>query len=189
MDAIAAQKMEAETAMTARAQQGDREAFTELVRSHYTGVVNVVYRMCGDARLAEDAAQETFIKAWLNLASFRTGTSMRSWLYRIGVNTALDVLRRERGADASLEPTWLADPAAGPEAALLKRERSAAVQRAILSLTEANRAILVLREYGGLSYAEIAAALDIPAGTVMSRLNYARTRLRGILTPEFGEQI
>ncbi|MFZ3079382.1 MAG: sigma factor-like helix-turn-helix DNA-binding protein, partial [Bellilinea sp.] len=65
----------------------------------------------------------------------------------------------------------------------------AAVQRAILSLTEANRAILVLREYGGLSYAEIAATLDIPAGTVMSRLNYARTRLREILAPEFGERI
>ena len=114
---------------------------------------------------------------------------MRSWLFRIGINAALDVLRRERGAGASLESTWLADPAAGPEAELLKRERSTAVQRAILSLTEANRAILVLREYGGLSYSEIAAALDIPAGTVMSRLNYARTRLREILTPEFGERI
>lgn len=183
---LAAQKVETETAMTTKAQQGDRDAFTELVRSHYTGVVYVVYRMCGDPRLAEDAAQETFIKAWLNLSAFRAGTSMRSWLYRIGINAALDALRREHGAGASLESTWLADPAAGPEAELLKRERSAAVQQAILSLTEANRAILVLREYGGLSYAEIAATLDIPAGTAMSRLNYARTRLREILAPEFG---
>ncbi|MHB0987140.1 MAG: sigma factor [Bellilinea sp.] len=68
----------------------------------------MVFRMCGDTRLAEDSAQETFIKAWLNLTSFRAGTSMRNWLYRIGVNAALDALRRERGAGASLESTWLA---------------------------------------------------------------------------------
>lgn len=184
---LAAQVVEIETALTERAQQGDREAFAELVRSHYEGVVRVVYRLCGDAALAEDAAQETFIKAWLNLSSFRAGTSLRSWLYRIGVNSALDALRRERAKPDEMEAARLADSADGPETRLLQKERGAAVQRAILSLTEANRAILVLREFGGLSYAEIAATLDIPTGTVMSRLNYARTRLREILAPEFGE--
>ncbi len=177
-----------EAALATRAQQGDRDAFGELVRGHYPGVVNVVYRMCGDARLAEDSAQETFIRAWQHLTSFRPGTSLRNWLYRIGINAALDVLRRERVTPADLEAVELADPTASPEAELIQKERGASVQRAILSLSESNRSILILREYGGLSYQEIAAVLDIPAGTVMSRLNYARGRLREILAPEFGEQ-
>ena len=67
-----------EAALAARAQQGDREAFGDLVREHYSGVVNVVYRMCGDVKLAEDSAQETFIRAWQHLDSFRPGTSLRS---------------------------------------------------------------------------------------------------------------
>lgn len=179
---------EGESALIRRAQQGDRDAFTEIVRSHYPGVVRVIYRLCGDSVLAEDAAQDTFLKAWQHLISFKAGTSLKSWLYRIGVNTALDALRRGRNTPVDLEAVRAADNTAGPEEALLQKERSAAVQAAILSLSEANRAILVLREYGGLSYAEIAAVLDIPVGTVMSRLNYARSRLREILAPDFGEQ-
>ena len=178
-----------EAALATRAQQGDRDAFGELVRGHYPGVVNVVYRMCGDVKLAEDSTQETFIRAWQHLDSFRPGTSLRSWLYRIGINAALDVLRREKVSPAELESVELTDPAASPEVEIIQKERSALVQRAILSLSEANRAIIILREYGGLSYQEIAAALDIPAGTVMSRLNYARGRLRELLAPEFGEQL
>lgn len=186
---LAAQTIEIESALTAKAQHGDREAFSELIHSHYDAIVNVVYRMCGDAVLAEDAAQETFIKAWINLAAFKSGTSMRSWLCRIGINCALDVLRRKRAQLADIEDLPLTDGSAGPEEQLVQKERAKIVQKAILSLTEANRAILVLREYGGLTYAEIAAALDIPSGTVMSRLNYARTRLREILAPEFGGQL
>ncbi len=185
---LATQIAESEAALTARAQQGDREAFAALIRSHYPGLVRVIYRLCGDAGLAEDAAQETFLKAWQRLISFTPGTSLKSWLYRIGVNTALDALRRGWNAPVDLEAVSAADDAAGPEEALLQKERSRTVQAAILSLSEANRAILVLREYGGLSYAEIAAVLDIPAGTVMSRLNYARNRLRERLETEFGGQ-
>ncbi len=185
---LAIQTAESELELTARAQQGDRDAFAELVRSHYPGLVRVIYCLCGDAALAEDAAQETFIKAWQHLVSFQPGTSLKSWLYRIGVNTALDALRRGRHTPLDLEAVRAADGSAGPEDALLQKERARTVQAAILSLSEANRAILVLREYGGLSYAEIAAALDIPPGTVMSRLNYARNRLRERLEAEFGGQ-
>ena len=78
------------------AQNGDRGAFSELVRIHSQGVMNVIYRMCGDAQVAEDAAQETFIRAWLHLASYRPQTSLRSWLYRIAVNAATDMLRKEK---------------------------------------------------------------------------------------------
>ena len=142
--------------------------------------------MCGNVELAEDAAQDAFIQAWLNLSSFRPGTSLRNWLYRIAVNAALDVLRREPKAPSlDVESLSMADPLAGPEAAFLQKERTVIVQQAILSLTEASRAVLVLREYGGLSYQEIASALDIPLGTVMSRLNYARDRLKELLVSQF----
>jgi RNA polymerase sigma-70 factor (ECF subfamily) len=180
---------ETEMALIEEAQKGDRNAFGELVRHHHPGVVNVVYRMCGDVELAEDAAQDAFIQAWLNLSSFRPGTSLRNWLYRIAVNAALDVLRRKPKVPfADVETLSMADPLAGPEAAFLQKERTVIVQQAILSLTEASRAVLVLREYGGLSYQEIASTIDIPLGTVMSRLNYARDRLKEILVPQFLNQ-
>ena len=176
---------ETEAALIAKAQNGDRDAFGELVRHHHPGVVNVVYRMCGDVELAEDAAQDAFIRAWLNLPSFRPDTSLRNWIYRIAVNAALDVLRREPKTPlVDLETLSMPDSVAGPEFVLLEKERAFAVQQAILSLTEANRSVLTLREYGGLSYQEIAATLNIPLGTVMSRLNYARDRLKELLAPQ-----
>lgn len=175
---------EAEAALVAKARDGDRSAFGELVRRHHRGVVQVIYRMCGDGELAQDAAQEAFIRAWLNLPRFRPGSSLRSWLYRIAVNAALDALRRDsRIADVDPGSLDIADSQDGPEAALLEKERAALVRKAILDLSEAGRSVLVLREYGGLSYREIAAALDIPIGTVMSRLNHARKGLKQALSP------
>jgi len=183
---VAIPHAETEAALIEKAQKGDRSAFGELVRHHHPGVVNVVYRMCGDTQLAEDAAQDAFIQAWLHLSTFRPDSSLRNWLYRIAVNAALDVLRREpKTPFAEFESLAMPDPLAGPEAALLQKERALVVQQAILSLAETSRAVLVLREYGGLSYQEIAKALDIPLGTVMSRLNYARDRLKDLLAPQF----
>ena len=168
-----------ETDLILRAQRGERSAFSELVCLHADGVRNVVYRMCGDAQLAEDAAQETFIQAWTHLRSYHPGTSLRNWLYRIAVNAATDLLRKEkRILPNALEDLQLQDPQLGPEALLFEEERTALIQKAILSLPEASRAVLVLREYEEMSYHEIADALDIPVGTVMSRLNYARKTLK-----------
>jgi RNA polymerase sigma-70 factor (ECF subfamily) len=168
-----------ETELVARAQNGDRNAFSELVRIHAQGVINVIYRMCGDVHIAEDAAQETFIQAWLHLSSYRTQTSLRNWLYRIAVNAATDMLRREkRILPNALEDLQLKDPQLGPEALFSQGERTALVQKTVLLLPDASRAVLVLREYEGMSYHEIADALDIPVGTVMSRLNYARKLLK-----------
>ena len=177
---------ETEAALIAKAQCGNRNAYGELVRHHHPGVIKVIYGMCGDAELAQDAAQDAFIQAWLHLPTFRPGTSLRNWLYRIAVNAALDVLRRDtKIADIDFETLSMPDPQASPEAALLQKERTIAVQQAISALTEASRSVLVLREYGGLTYHEIAAALDIPLGTVMSRLNYARQQLKQSLQPHF----
>lgn len=177
---------ETEAVLIAKAQSGNRNAYGELVRHHYPGVIKVIYRMCGDMELAQDAAQDAFIRAWSHLPTFRPGTSLRNWLYRIAINAALDVLRRDaKIADTDFETLSMPDPQAGPEAALLQKERTVAVRQAILALTEASRSVLVLREYGGLTYHEIAAALDIPLGTVMSRLNYARNQLKQSLRPHF----
>lgn len=168
-----------ETELVARAQNGERNAFSELVRIHAQGVINVIYHMCGDVHIAEDAAQETFIQAWSHLSSFRPQTSLRNWLYRIAVNAATDMLRREkRILPNSLEDLQLKDPQPGPEALFSQRERTDLIQKTVRSLPDASRAVLVLREYEGMSYHEIADALDIPVGTVMSRLNYARKLLK-----------
>ena len=168
-----------EIELITKAQQGDRNAFSELVRIHAQGVMTVIYRMCGDVQLAEDAAQETFIQAWLHLSSFRPQSSLRNWLYRIGVNAATDMLRKQkRILPDDLEDLQLKDPQLGPEGVFSQEEQTALVQKAVLSLPDTSRAVLVLREYEGMSYHEIAEALDIPVGTVMSRLNYARKLLK-----------
>lgn len=168
-----------ETELVMQAQTGDRNAFSELIRLHAQGVRNVIYRMCGDVQLAEDAAQETFIRAWQNLSSYRTQTSLRNWLYRIAVNAATDMLRKERRIlPDDIDDLHLTDGQLGPEAMASQNERAVLVQNAILSLPDASRAVLVLREYEELSYQEISSTLDIPLGTVMSRLNYARKLLK-----------
>lgn len=172
--------------LIAQAQQGDRRAFGELVRRHREGVVNVVYRMCGDANLAEDAAQEAFIRAWTHLPNYRPRSPFRNWLYRIATNAARDALRRERET-VDVDNLPLIAPNAGPEETMEKAERGERVQQAVLALPTASRAVLVLREYEGLSYREIADTLSIPIGTVMSRLNYARNRLRESLAPYLEE--
>jgi len=171
-----------ETELVIQAQKGDRNAFSELVRVHAQGVLNVIYRMCGDAQLAEDAAQETFIRAWQNLSSYRPQTSLRNWLYRIAVNAGTDMLRKEkRILPDAIEDLHLTDGHPGPESLVSRNERTHLVQKAILSLPDASRAVLVLREYEELSYQEISSTLDIPVGTVMSRLNYARKLLKSKL--------
>jgi RNA polymerase sigma-70 factor (ECF subfamily) len=168
-----------ETELVTRAQSGERNAFSELVCIHAQCVLNVIYRMCGDVHIAEDAAQETFILAWSHLSSYRPQTSLRNWLYRIAVNTATDMLRKEkRILPDDIDDLHLTDERSGPELLVSQQERTALVQRAVLSLPDASRAVLVLREYEGMSYHEIADALDIPIGTVMSRLNYARKLLK-----------
>jgi len=174
-----------ETEVIRSAQSGDRNAFSELVRIHARGVFNVVYRMCGDALIAEDAAQETFIRAWQNLSSYRPQTPLRNWLYRIAFNAGMDMLRKEkRILPNAIEDLNLTDGQPSLESQVSQQERTQLVQKAILSLPDASRAVLVLREYEDMSYQEISATLDIPVGTVMSRLNYARKLLKDKLEPK-----
>jgi RNA polymerase sigma-70 factor, ECF subfamily len=192
MDSFTAARITAidETELVHRAKNGERNAFSELVCIHAQGVRNVIYRMCGDAQIAEDAAQETFIQAWLHLSSYRPQASLRNWLYRIAVNAATDMLRKEkRILPGDIGDLQLTDGRPGPESLAAQQERTALVQRAVLSLPDACRAVLVLREYEGMSYHEIADTLDIPMGTVMSRLNYARQLLKERLKLKLSPQV
>jgi RNA polymerase sigma-70 factor (ECF subfamily) len=150
------------------------------VTLYQSSLINVVYRMCGDPILAEDAAQEAFFRAWKHIGRFDPRYPFRNWLYRIAINTALDFIRREKET-VVLEDLPLQTANGLPEPSLERREQTLAVQQAILALPEAQRSALILREYEGLSYAEISAVLGIPVGTVMSRLNYARSSLRAAL--------
>jgi len=174
--------VETELELIKQAQQGDRRAFGQLVRLHREGAVNVVYRMCGDAELAEEAAQEAFIRAWTNLPRYKPRSPFRNWLYRIATNVAVDVLRSQKET-VDVEAVEVPDAESGPEVLAEVRERGERVRQAVLALPPASRAVVVLREYEDLSYKEIADTLGIPIGTVMSRLNYARTLLRQTLTP------
>jgi len=166
-------RAEDEMVLVTQAQHGDREAFGMLVCRHRAGMINGIYRMCGDAQLAEDAAQVALIRAWQRLPDYRPGGSFRSWLYRIAINTALDSLRREKQAE-DIDDLQLAEPEVSGDSRLEKEERIRKIRQAIMALPEASRAVLILREYEALTYQEIAQTLDIPTGTVMSRLNYAR---------------
>jgi RNA polymerase sigma-70 factor, ECF subfamily len=157
--------------------QGDRDAYGKLVCRYYEQVSGLVYRMCGDHMLSEDTAQEAFIKAWQRLHTYKSGGSFRNWIFSIAANQAIDLLRRQRKHDP-LDDLALQTTEGRPELEPEVKERAATLQAAVLDLPPASRAVLVLREYEEMSYQEIAATLEIPVGTVMSRLNYARQALR-----------
>lgn len=162
--------------LAASALQGDRQAFTELVNRHREEVFRFVYRICGDAQSADEAAQEAFIRAWQKLASYKPQYPFRNWIFSIAAHAAQDEFRKEPQT-VSLEAVEISDGKL-PEAEAEAHERASMIRNAVLDLPSASRAVLVLREYEGLSYQEISSVLAIPAGTVMSRLSYARSLLR-----------
>jgi RNA polymerase sigma-70 factor (ECF subfamily) len=107
--------------------------------------------------------------------------SFRSWVYRIATNAALDILRR-RKEEVDVDDYPLESSGVGVEQSVIRDQQAETVRRAVLALPDASRSVLVLREYEGLSYQEIAESLEIPIGTVMSRLSYARGKLKETLS-------
>jgi RNA polymerase sigma-70 factor, ECF subfamily len=174
---------EIEECLLIQAKEGDRNAYGELVSRCYADVIRVVYRLCGDTQLAQDAVQDAFIRAWVKLPEYRSKAPFSHWVYRIAVNLTLDTLRKkpQESLESSPVVSLMAEKTPDPETAYLQKEQADMVQGAVNALPEATRSVLVLREYGELSYEEIASVLEIPVGTVMSRLNYARGRLRDML--------
>ena len=174
-----------------RVLEGDVNAFEDLVTEHEKGVYAIAQRMTGNAEDAADMTQETFIKAYNSLSSFRGDSKFSVWLYRIATNVCLDFLRsRSRKPTLSLsvedddgEETQMdiADESQSPEQLLERGLTRDAVRRGLKSLSPEYRQILLLREIQGLSYEEIAEALTLEVGTVKSRIFRARKRLCAFL--------
>lgn len=170
--------------------RGNVNDFEKLVTAYEKNVYNIVLRMVGDPDDAADMTQETFIKAYRALSGFRGDSKFSSWLYRIASNVCLDFLRsRSRHPQVSLSTVdeddratfELPDMRQNPEEQLMKKLGMEAVRRGLEQLPEQQRQILVLRELGGLSYAELAQTLGLEEGTVKSRIFRARKRLCALL--------
>jgi len=164
---------------------GDREAFRRLVDRHARSILNLAYRMTGNAADAEDLTQESFLQAYSRLGEFRLGSRFHPWIYTIALNLCRSHLRRkslvrwlaparERERPAVEESR---DGAPDPEQELLGQEAERCLRDAIEALPSKYREVFVLRQAQGLSYEEIAALLELPLGTVETRLFRARRRL------------
>lgn len=177
-----------------RAQAGDREAFNLVVRRHKDRVYNVVYRYVGSHEDAQDIAQEVFVRAYRNLDSYRHEARATTWLHSIAANLARNRLRdrgrkgRDKGAsldglqeDAPATAQKALKAAHTPRAAAEYGELEAALHRCLEALPDMFRMAFVLRTSEELNYDEMAEALGVPRGTVKSRLNGARRRLRACL--------
>jgi RNA polymerase sigma-70 factor, ECF subfamily len=194
--AVAPEGRDTDHDLVDRVLAGDREAFTAILERHQRRIFNFVYRMVGDRTTAEDVTQEVFLKAYEALPRFRKAAAFSTWLFRIAHNHCLNVLKERRrevvmgrpadgSADANPVPQ-IVDPSASAEEVLEQRELQALVHDKLNELTPDYRAILVLRDVQGLSYEEIAAALEIELGTVRSRLHRARGELKEKLRSYLG---
>ena len=162
----------------ARSAQGDESAFRELVERHHAAVCALARWKLRDALLAEEIAQEAFLRLFRSLRSFRFDSSLRTWLSRVTLNLCNDHLRRVQRRNAAgpmahdeeemRRRAHAADP--GPEASLLAREAEARMREAIERLPAELREVVLLRYAGEMSYTEIAATLDTPLGTICTRL-------------------
>ena len=168
---------------------GDRHAFDTIVQRYEHRVWAVCLRMCDGPDDARDAAQDTFVTALRAIASFRGDAQLSTWLHRIAVNASLDVRRKQARQKAKpFEPIpEIVSDEPGPDDLTIRADRAAAVHAALAQLSPEHRAVIVLHDLQGLQYPEVADVLDVPVGTVKSRLHRARAdlaRLLGHLKPE-----
>jgi len=182
-------------------QKGDTEVFDVLVERHQKKMLNIAYRMMGDYDEACDVTQEAFLAAYKSIKKFKTEAKFSTWLYRIIVNQSKNRLKQLRNI-AQRESVSIDDSGeikmegalcqsfandANPGAQMEKREREAQVQKCITSLNEEYKEVLVLRDVQGFSYEEIRDILQIPDGTVKSRLSRARNALKDCLVKVIGD--
>ena len=183
-----------DAALIERCRTGDIAAFEPLVEKYRQRVWRLAYNVLRDREEAWDVAQEAFVRAWQALPNFRGQSAFYTWLFRIVMNVASDRARaraargRAFGTERIPEEDWdrvLVDqPAdARPDASAAGAEQRARIERALATLSTDHRRIVVLSDIEGLSYKEIADVLEIPMGTVMSRLHNARKRLKAALGP------
>jgi RNA polymerase sigma-70 factor, ECF subfamily len=186
-----------------RARSGDQRAFGLLVERYQKKVYAVALGMVKDPEEAMDVSQEAFVKVHRYLDRFKGDSSFYTWLYRITTNTCIDVLRR-RGITSSDSVEYddsvqmdLSEASLGmlssqvdtsPARSALRRELGEKLEEALAQLPEKHRAILVLRELEGMSYEDLARTLEIPKGTVMSRLFHARSKVQRLLASYLSDE-
>ncbi len=173
-----------------KAAGGDVAAFARLVQIHSGLVYRVALRMLGVGE-AQDASQEVWIRVWRNIRNFRGDSAFSTWLYKITVNTCLNILRKERRREARETGDGflhlVTTPPGGeddPEAATLSRERMGEVVEALKGIRAEHRAAVVLRHMEGLSYGEIAQIMEVPEGTAKGWASRGRATLLLMLVPE-----
>ena len=178
-----------------RAKSGDARAFKLLVERYQRKVISL--GMVKDREEAMDVAQEAFIKVHKYLDHFKGDSSFYTWLYRITVNICIDVIRKRgsmRGESVEFDETVQMDTSeanlgalgsrlgTNPQKSALRRELAEKIEEALQQLPEKHRAILLLREVEGMSYDDLARTLEVPKGTVMSRLFHARIKVQKLLS-------
>jgi len=172
-----------------RVQQGDTDSFEILVRRHQRTIFNLVYRLLGDYDEAAEVAQEVFLSAYKSIGQFRGDANFSTWLYRIGLNhasTRRKSLNNTQQRHVPLDGTEaIADGAVDPARSFEHKEIQERVQQALNSLDPDDARIILLRDLQDVPYEEVAEMLDIPVGTVKSRLHRARQALKAHLAPYF----
>jgi len=180
-----------------RVKTGDQRAFKLLVERYQRKIYAVALGMVKDKEEALDVSQEAFVKVYKYLDHFKGDSSFYTWLYRITVNICIDALRKKqalRGEQVELDEAVMMDTAeanigalgsrlgTNPQKSALRKELAEKIQQALETVPEKHRAILLLREVEGMSYEDLSRTLQIPKGTVMSRLFHARTKIQKILS-------
>lgn len=182
-------------ALVERAVQGDQKAFRQLVERYQRKVYTIAFGVVRNPDTALDITQDAFVRVHKNLATFKGDSSFYTWIYRIVLNLCIDRKRRQaRQAEVDYDdgishgegftdgPTLASTGIDNPAQAAHRKELVEHMDRALATLSEEHKSILLLREVDGLSYEELAETLDIPKGTVMSRLFHARKNFQKSLT-------
>lgn len=181
MDAMVKQKIK-------QVIKGDHEAFSMIVDIYKDKLFHLSYRMLGNRHEAEDIAQEAFVRAYVNIHSYDQTKKFSTWIYRIATNLCIDRIRKKKpdyfldsevaGTDGLTLYSQIATDEKGPEAAVESMEIQEVVQREILKLSDKYRVVIVLRYIDDLSIKEISELLNIPEGTVKTRIHRGREALR-----------
>lgn len=180
--------MSRDNQLIAECLRGQTSAFGELITRYQDRLFNTVYRLLANAEDAQDVVQDAFLHAYQSLDSFKGDSQFFTWLYRIAINTAISLKRKQQGGvrmlagphEEGVEPLDLS-LASQPGHALEQAEQAQHIQRALNRLSPEHRAVLVMKDIDGYKYEQMAELLEVPIGTVRSRLHRARLELRGIL--------
>lgn len=177
-----------EKTLILKCKTGDRAAFSALVEKYQSKIINIAYGMLSDKEDAYDAAQEVFIKVFRSIDSFEEKSSFSTWIYRITVNVCNDILRKRQRKISAVslftsdgddeKPIEIKDDSPTPQDTVEINETQLEVRRAISELSDEYKAVITLFDIEGLSYDEISSIINIPVGTVKSRLNRARAALK-----------